>query len=153
MITRRETANMLAAIMAAGLLGSEGVPALASAPFEPSELTPDGDPPQSRVHEVIRHSLPGMEGKVASLVTVSYAPGAASKPHRHPGPVFGYILEGAIVSQVEPGPPVTYKAGEAFYEPPMHVHRVSRNASNAHPAKLLAFEITDEGQSLTLPLK
>lgn len=94
-----------------------------------------------------------MEGKVASLVTVTYAPGAGSQPHRHPGPVFGYILEGAIVSQVEPGPPITYRAGEAFYEPPMHVHRVSRNASKTRPAKLLAFVITEKGQPLTLPMK
>lgn len=146
MSTRRETTQVLAAMIAAGFSGL-GVPVLGNAE------QPAGNEPRSKVHEVIQHALPDMEGKVASLVTVSYAPGAGSQPHRHPGPVFGYILEGAIVSQVEPGPPITYRAGEAFYEPPMHVHRVSRNASKTRPAKLLAFVITEKGQPLTLPMK
>ncbi|MGH9652541.1 MAG: cupin domain-containing protein [Bryobacteraceae bacterium] len=143
MSTRRETTKALAAMMTSGFSGLAAMPALATADAEQ----------RSKVHEVIQHALPDMEGKVASLVTVSYAPGAGSKPHRHPGPVFGYVLEGAIVSQVEPGPPITYRAGEAFYEPPMHVHRVSRNASKTRPAKLLAFEITKKGQPLTIPAK
>ncbi|HEX5482060.1 MAG TPA: cupin domain-containing protein [Terriglobia bacterium] len=108
---------------------------------------------RSRVDQILQHSLPGAKGKVGTLVTVSYAPGASSMPHRHPGPVFAYVLEGAIVSQVEPGPPITYKQGQAFYEPPMHVHRISRNASKTRPAKLLAFQITRKGQPLTLPVK
>jgi quercetin dioxygenase-like cupin family protein len=143
MSTRRETTKALAAMMTAGFSGLLGMPVLANADEEHG----------SKVHEVIEHALPDMEDKVASLVTVSYAPGAGSEPHRHPGPVFGYILEGAIVSQVEPEPPVTYRAGEAFYEPPMHVHRISRNASKTHPAKLLAFVITKKGQPLTIPTK
>ncbi|MGH9328407.1 MAG: cupin domain-containing protein [Terriglobia bacterium] len=112
-----------------------------------------GDPKRSRAEVVIQHPLPDVKGKIGTLVLVSYAPGASSLPHRHPGSVFGYVLEGTVVMQFEPGPPTTYKQGQAFYEAPMHVHRISRNASKTRPAKLLAFQITEKGQPLLLPVK
>jgi quercetin dioxygenase-like cupin family protein len=36
-----------------------------------------------------------LDGKAAkvSFVEVSLDPGQANAPHRHPGPVFGYVLE------------------------------------------------------------
>ncbi|MGH8011934.1 MAG: cupin domain-containing protein, partial [Candidatus Binataceae bacterium] len=100
---------------------------------------------------VLEHALPDVPGKHISMVTVEYAPGASSPPHRHPGSVAAYVLEGTVVSQVEPGKPMTYTAGQAWYEPPMHVHRVSRNASKRRPAKILAVLIVPKGQPLTLP--
>ena len=105
------------------------------------------------VRQVLTQPLEGMDDKVAAIVTVEYAPGAASKPHRHPGPVFGYVLEGSVVIQVDPGNPVTYSQGQMWYEPAMHVHRVSRNASKTVPAKILAFLIVEKGQPITVPEK
>jgi quercetin dioxygenase-like cupin family protein len=104
------------------------------------------------VRQLLLQPLPAMNNKVAAVVTVEYAPGAASSPHRHPGPVFGYVLEGSIVVQVEPGRPITYTKGQIWYEPPRHTHRVSRNGSKTQPAKLLAFLIIEKGQALTEPL-
>ncbi|MFC5525383.1 cupin domain-containing protein [Rhodanobacter ginsengisoli] len=40
-------------------------------------------------------------GRHVVMVTVSYAPGQVSQPHVHPGPVFAYVLEGSVVSQLE----------------------------------------------------
>lgn len=150
MITRRETMKAFGAMMAAAVPALASMRALAEAP--PSAKRSAGREKRSRVHVVLQQPLPDMKGKVATLVTVSYAPGAASLSHRHPGPVFGYVLEGSVVMQFEPKPPVTYTVGQAFYEAPMHVHRISRNASNARPAEILAFQITNEGQPLTLPV-
>lgn len=150
MMTRRESAKALAGIVAASLSGLTGSLGAAEPAQQGHEHGP-GATPSSRVQEIIQHMLPGMDNKEATLVVVHYAPGEGSMPHRHPGPVFGYILEGTIISQVEPGPPITYRQGQAFYEPPMHVHRISRNASKTRPAKLLAFNITEKGQPLTLP--
>jgi len=47
------------------------------------------------------------------------------------------VLEGAIRSQVNDGPVTTYKAGQSFSELPGDRHRVSANASETRPAKLL----------------
>ena len=38
-------------------------------------------------------------------------------PHRHSGPVFGYVLEGEIVFELEGEPERVIRAGEAFWEP------------------------------------
>ncbi|MFC9556771.1 cupin domain-containing protein [Rhodococcus sp. NPDC056960] len=42
-------------------------------------------------------------------------PGLA--PHRHSGPVFGYVLEGKIFFELEGEEPREIAAGEAFWEP------------------------------------
>ena len=38
-------------------------------------------------------------------------------PHRHSGPVFGYVLEGRILFELEGQAPTEIAAGEAFWEP------------------------------------
>ena len=49
---------------------------------------------------------------------VDIAPGDPSvPPHRHSGPVFGYMLEGEIIFELEGDPERIIKAGEAFWEP------------------------------------
>src|SRR5690348_17011202 len=39
----------------------------------------------------------------ATLVEVTYAPGAASAPHSHPCPVIGYVVSGELRTQVKGG--------------------------------------------------
>lgn len=151
MVSRRETVKAFAAMMAAALPGLVSTRTLAKAPWSLQQTSGAGK--RSRVQVVLEQALPDMKGKVATLVTVSYAPVAASFPHRHPGPVFGYVPEGAVFMQFEPKPPTTYKEGKTFYEVPMHVHRISRNASKTRPAEILAFQITEKGQPLTLRVK
>ncbi len=154
MITRREMMKALAAGPAAAL-GVELVAALALAQdTNGSGKTISGPGASDKgvtVRPVIEHDLPDAAGKQLSVVTVEFAPGAGSSPHRHPGSVVAYVLEGTVISQVDPGKPVTYKKGQSWYEPPMHVHRVARNPSKTRPAKILAFLIVGKGQSLTLP--
>lgn len=84
-----------------------------------------------------RQRLPDVPGKQAVMAIVSYKPGQASAPHRHSGSVFAYVIEGEVISQLEGQPPVTYKVGQSWYEPPRVPHLVSRNASLKHNAKLL----------------
>jgi quercetin dioxygenase-like cupin family protein len=38
-------------------------------------------------------------------------------PHRHSGPVFGYMLEGEMTFELEGEPERVIRAGEAFWEP------------------------------------
>lgn len=110
---------------------------------------------QSQVREVLRQALQEtVDGHPAavSLVEVRYPPGGSSKPHRHPGPVIGYVLEGTFEFQVNDGPLQTLHAGEAFYEPARALHQVSRNASKTEPARILAYMLIGaEDKQLVLP--
>ena len=108
---------------------------------------------EDAVSVLMKHRLADMTGKEASVITVDYAPGAASDPHLHPGSVFAYVLEGAVISQLEGEKPVTYTKGQSWYESPKKPHVVSKNASKTEPAKLLVFLLSQEGESLVTPLK
>lgn len=109
----------------------------------------------ARVRPAFAHELPRLNGEhlSAKLVEVAYAPGGSSAPHRHPCPVIGYVLEGAIRSQVRGEPDSIYHAGESFYEAPNGVHQVSANASSTEPARLLAYFICDGDAPLTSPAR
>jgi quercetin dioxygenase-like cupin family protein len=105
------------------------------------------------VSVLMKQPLPDMAGKVATVLTVDYAPGAASDPHVHPGSVFGYVLEGTVVTQLEGEQPITYAKGQSWYESPKKPHVVSRNASVTEPAKLLVLLLSQEGEALKVPVK
>ena len=83
-----------------------------------------------------------------------YGPGGYSPGHTHPKSAFIYatVLEGAIRSQVNDGPVTTYEAGQSFSELPGDRHKVSANASETQPAKLLAVFVVDTNETeLTIP--
>ena len=69
---------------------------------------------------------------------VTFEPGQKDSPHRHAGPVFGYVLEGEYEHAIDGEPVKTYKAGETFYEPSGSVHRVAQNPSDKTKTRLLA---------------
>ncbi len=80
-----------------------------------------------------------LDGKDASatVLEVTFEPGAKDTPHRHAGPVFGIVLEGQYEHAIDDEPVKTYKAGETFYEPTGCVHRVASNSSNKARTRLL----------------
>lgn len=121
-----------------------------AAALGPSASAHDSQAAEKRVL-LQRQDLRDAAGKQGIMATVHYAPGQASAPHEHPGSVFAYVLEGAVVSQLEGSTPVTYKAGDSWYEAPHAGHLVSRNASDSKPATLLVFLLTDQGASLSTP--
>jgi quercetin dioxygenase-like cupin family protein len=91
--------------------------------------------------------------KVADMLTVEYAPGQSTPPHRHNAHVLVYVLEGAVVFGVKGKEPVTVKAGETFYESPTDIHDVARNASDTQRAKFLVTLIHDPGASTMVPVE
>jgi quercetin dioxygenase-like cupin family protein len=105
------------------------------------------------VSVLMKQRLAEMAGKEGTMITVDYAPGTASDQHFHPGSVFAYVLEGAVVSQLGGEEPVTYTKGQSWYESPKRPHVVSKNASKTEPAKLLVFLLSQEGESLVVPMK
>jgi quercetin dioxygenase-like cupin family protein len=85
----------------------------------------------------IAEKLDGKEAK-ATFVEVTLEPGQASAPHRHPGPVFGYVLEGEYEWAIDDQPAKTLKTGETFYEPTGCLHRVSKNPATKGKTRVLA---------------
>lgn len=102
-----------------------------------------------KVTVVYDQPLPNVPGKSMKGVIVEYEPGGTSPAHTHPDSAFIYatVLEGAIRSQVNDGPVVTYHAGENFSEFPGDRHGVSENASKTEPARLLAVFVVDTDET------
>jgi quercetin dioxygenase-like cupin family protein len=85
-----------------------------------------------------------MEGKEMNLWTADLAPGAQTGKHHHPTPRFVIVLEGSVVSEMEGKPPQTFKAGQAFQEPPDVVHNFRMRARPSRP-KLLESSMREKG--------
>ena len=144
--------------MLANRLSSIGLPVLCAI------LAPHG----AQAHGEVRHPatvgeavsvianepIPHVPGKRLVSNIVEYAPGGRSAPHRHARSAFiyAYVLSGAVRSQVDSEPARVYRAGEGWFESPGAHHRVSSNASDSVPARLLAVFIVDVGDDpLTVP--
>ena len=87
-----------------------------------------------------RNIIEKLDGKDArtTVEVVTIPPGTTDTPHRHTGPVFGYVLEGEYAHAIDNEPITTYKAGDTFYEPSGSVHRVAQNPSARTTTRLLA---------------
>ena len=99
----------------------------------------------------IVEKLDGRDARV-TVEEVAIEPGGRVAPHRHAGPVFGYVLEGEYEHALDDGPVTTYKAGDTFYEPTGCVHRVTRNPSARAKTRLLAVILHPRGtEKITVP--
>lgn len=90
-------------------------------------------------------TIPNLPGKRLVSLVVDYAAAGASPSHRHAPSAFIYahVLSGEIRSQVDDEPVRVYRAGEWWFENPGARHRISANASDTEPARLLAVFIVD----------
>jgi quercetin dioxygenase-like cupin family protein len=107
---------------------------------------------KERARIVLSHALPKLDGNRlnVAVVEVNYGAGESSPPHSHPCAVIGYVVEGAIRSQVKGEPEMTYTAGESFYEAPNGVHLVSANASATKAARFVAYMLCDHDAPLSV---
>jgi quercetin dioxygenase-like cupin family protein len=88
----------------------------------------------------------------STTLIVNFAPGESHPPHRHPGPVFGYVLEGTLEFAINDEPVRTIKAGETFYEPTMVLHRVGKNPDQKNPTRVLVVMLhPKEASQLVIP--
>ena len=109
-------------------------------------------PAGARVQELLRQPLAEKPGTDVVAIRVEYAPGGTTPPHAHPAFVYAYVLEGAVVSQLDNEKPKTYSAGQIWSESPGQHHMISRNASATEPATLLVFLIIAHNAQLTVPI-
>lgn len=73
------------------------------------------------------------------------SPGAP--PHRHPGPVYGYVVKGAIRFELEGEPERVIREGEAFFEPGGDViHYQGGNLLDDAESVLVVTMICEPGQ-------
>ena len=86
----------------------------------------------------VKEKLDGNDAAV-TMVEVTFDPGGAGTPHRHPGPTFVYVIEGTYELGIDDQPTKLYKAGNTFQEPAGALHRVSRNPSSTGNTKLIAY--------------
>ncbi|HLO74975.1 MAG TPA: cupin domain-containing protein, partial [Magnetospirillum sp.] len=72
--------------------------------------------------------------QITSRITV-FPPGSETPMHRHPMPLYVFILEGELTQAAEGKEPLRYKAGDAFIE--TGEWHVGRNESDK-PLRLLS---------------
>jgi quercetin dioxygenase-like cupin family protein len=95
-----------------------------------------------------------VDGKDSRCTTieVTFEPGVAGAPHRHPGPIYGYVIEGEFEFAVNGEKPRLLKAGDTFYEPAMALHSTSRNPSATAKTRVLAVMVHPrDAKDLVIP--
>lgn len=99
----------------------------------------------------IAERLDGREAK-ATAVEVTLEPGQAGDSNRHPGPAFGYVLEGEYEWAIDNQPAKVLKVGETFFEPGGCLHRVSKNPAAKGKTRILAWVLHPrDAKSLVIP--
>jgi quercetin dioxygenase-like cupin family protein len=74
---------------------------------------------ETRIKILDRHELselPAAGHLMTALIEIP--PGSpGTPPHRHSGPVYGYLVEGEMIFELEGDPPYVVRAGDTFWEP------------------------------------
>jgi quercetin dioxygenase-like cupin family protein len=120
----------------------------------PTAGSTHGAPLRETVTVAADEPIPNLPGKRLVTHIVDYPPGVSSAAHRHARSafVYAYVLSGEIRSQVDDEPVRVYRPGETWFERPGSYHRVSANASDTEPARLLAVLIVDAAEKqLVIP--
>ena len=146
---RRIAFSLVAVVALAGVVTSM-VPHLDT----PMAGSTQGVPLRETVTVAADEPIPNLPGKRLVSHIVDYPPGASSASHRHARSAFiyAYVLSGEIRSQVDDEPARVYRPGETWFESPGAHHRVSANASDTEPARLLAVLIVDAAEEqLVIP--
>ncbi|WP_027165138.1 cupin domain-containing protein [Mesorhizobium sp. WSM3224] len=109
--------------------------------------------PTTTVRPLSCEKLPNVPGHSITTALVEFPPNAYTPRHRHPGSVTAFVIKGALRSQMEGGPAMTYTKGQTWFEAPGTIHAFAENASANEPAELLAiFVAEDDCGPLTIPV-
>lgn len=78
-----------------------------------------------------------------TAMTVEIAPGAETGWHKHPVPVYGYVISGNLSVELKDGQRISYEAGEAIIEVVNTMHNGKNNGTE--PVQLAVFYLGAEG--------
>ena len=107
----------------------------------------------ARIAPLMQKELDDFINKEGVMLVVEYGPGMSSYKHRHNAHTFVYVLEGSVVMQVAGSDPVTLGVGDTFYESPIDIHLISKNASKTHVAKFVVFSLKDKDLPVLIPVR
>ncbi len=88
-------------------------------------------------------SYPQTDRAEVTAMTVELAPGAETGWHKHPVPVYAYVVSGNLTVELEDRKQLAFKAGDAIIEVVNTLHN-GRN-SGSEPVKLAVFYLGAEG--------
>jgi quercetin dioxygenase-like cupin family protein len=126
---------------------------LAAAGFALAHRQEDGESVKEISAQDIVEKLDGKDA-AATFVEVTIGPGQSGVPHRHPGPVLAYVLEGEYELGIDDRPTKLFKAGQTFYEPTGCLHRVSRNPSSKGRTRLIAVQLHPrDAKEIAIPVE
>ena len=128
--------NRIALILIVGIAIGIGIASLTLAHAK-EKASENGEHVKVLASYDVKEKLDGKDATV-TMVEVTFGPGQAGASHRHPGPAFVYVAEGAYELGIDDQPTKIYKAGETFTEPSGVLHRVTRNASSTGNTKVIA---------------
>jgi quercetin dioxygenase-like cupin family protein len=105
-----------------------------------------GQQPLKRT-DLLKIDLGEIKNSEMNVWVADIAPGAATGRHSHPTPRFVYVIEGAVILELDGKPAQTFKTGEAFAEMAGEIHNL-KNASSTAAARALGFQSAPKGQPL-----
>lgn len=104
-----------------------------------------------KVTSLVKTALVGVEGKDVIIKHFDLPANFIGGKHWHPGPVFVYVLEGALTIELDDGVK-TIKAGEVYSETPKVTMR-AKNLSTTDPVKIVVFQVGDAGNPMMIKAK
>jgi quercetin dioxygenase-like cupin family protein len=105
--------------------------------------------PQIKRTDLLTTDLADLGNKQMHVWIADIAPGATTGRHSHPTPRFVYVVQGAVVVEMDGKPAETFETGRAFVEIPNAVHNF-RNASTTEAARALGFQYAGKEQPLQI---
>lgn len=98
--------------------------------------------------DVVPAQIPA--GAEVMTATIDLPPGdPGTPPHRHSGPVFGYLLEGELLFELEGEAPRVITEGEAFWEPGGDlIHYQAANHLANRPSRFVVVMLGVPGQPM-----
>lgn len=91
------------------------------------------------------------DNPLVTMLTIELDPGSAgAKAHLHPGPVFGYVLEGELLFQCQGTKKTVYQEGDVFWEPGIDLpHLLAANPNPDRRTRFLAVCVGVPGEPVT----
>ena len=96
-------------------------------------------------------TYPGADKAEVTAMAVELAPGAETGWHKHPVPVFAYVITGNLTVELEDGRLRSYHAGDAVIEAVNTLHKGKNTGTE--PVKLAVFYLGAEGTPNVIKVK
>ncbi len=97
---------------------------------------------------LLTQPIPTKNVRTVDIREITFNPGQIAGLHKHPCPVFGVILEGEVLFQVEGEREQNLRAGDAFYEPENSLIIHFDNTSGVKQMKFVACYLINHEKQL-----